>query len=76
MMTDIPENVTLEWLARQILEIGEEVRAIRQEIQDKILPLRSLRDDANLRRASSRRTTAEALNEARSSDTAPASLLA
>jgi hypothetical protein len=39
MMTDIPENVTLEWLARQILEIGEEVRAILQEIQEKILPL-------------------------------------
>jgi hypothetical protein len=50
MMTDIPENVTLEWLARQILEISEEVRAIRQEIQEKILPLRSLRDEANLRR--------------------------
>ena len=50
MMTDIPENVTLEWLARRILEISEEVRAMRQEIQEKILPLRSLRDDANLRR--------------------------
>jgi hypothetical protein len=48
--SELPENVTLEWLARQILEIGEEVRAIRQEIQEKILPLRSPRDDANLRR--------------------------
>ena len=45
-MTEIPENVTLEWLARLILEISEEVRAMRREIQEKTLPLRSSQDDA------------------------------
>ena len=44
-MTEIPENVTLEWLARLILEISEEVRAMRREIQEKTLPLRSSYDD-------------------------------
>ena len=45
-MTEIPENVTLEWLARQILEIAQEVRAMRREIREKTLPVRSSNDDA------------------------------
>jgi hypothetical protein len=44
-MTEIPENVTLEWLARQILEIAQELRAMRREIREKTLPLRSSHDD-------------------------------
>jgi hypothetical protein len=44
-MTEIPETVTLEWLARLVLEIREEVCAMRREIQEKTLPLRSSRDD-------------------------------
>ena len=44
-MTDIPENVTLEWLARLILEIREEMRAMRLEIQEKTLPFRSSNDE-------------------------------
>jgi hypothetical protein len=44
-MADIPENVTLEWLAHLILEIREEMRAMRREIQEKMLPLRSFNDE-------------------------------
>ena len=43
-MTEIPENVTLEWLAGMILEIREEVRAMRREIEGKTLPLRTSHD--------------------------------
>ena len=43
-MTEIPENVTLEWLAGLILEIREEVRALRREIEGKTLPLRTSND--------------------------------
>ena len=39
-MTDIPENVTLDWLARHLIEFRQEFRFFREETRAQIRAVR------------------------------------
>jgi len=51
-MTDLPDNVTLEWLAHHLIDFREEtrreLRGLREDVDRLTVIARSLRDEADV----------------------------
>ena len=51
-MTDVPDNVTLEWLSRHLVEFRDEtrrdLRGLRDDVEKLIGMVRQMRDEADV----------------------------